>query len=149
MMMNDRLRKNRNEFHENLSNCKPVLKPGVPWQQWGWRGRWVWGRKSTKPQLWRTRFSGQCCLLHQLDWFCYVGVIVLLVLLLKKRWSFGNPNPNPNPGQISWRLGCNSFTQSGGASFCRANGMRVVFVSLLTEIFVSSYSSIFPPGNLD
>ena len=27
--------------------------------------------------------------------------------------------------QISWRLGCTSFTQSGAASFCRANGMRV------------------------
>ena len=27
---------------------------------------------------------------------------------------------------ISWRLGCSSFTQSGGESFCRSNGMRMV-----------------------
>ena len=27
---------------------------------------------------------------------------------------------------VSWRLGCSSFTQSGGESFCRSNGMRLV-----------------------
>jgi len=29
---------------------------------------------------------------------------------------------------ISWRLGCSSFTQGGGESFCRANGMRLVSI---------------------
>merc|ERR1712014_413113 len=42
----------------------------------------------------------------------------------------GGNRPNHNFGGqdflISWRLGCNSFTQGGGASFCRANGMRAL-----------------------
>ena len=34
---------------------------------------------------------------------------------------------------ISWRLGCSSFTQSGGESFCRANGMRPISLDSSTK----------------
>lgn len=44
----------------------------------------------------------------------------------------GNHRPNHRFGGqdflISWRIGCSSFTQSQGASFCRANGMRPISI---------------------
>ena len=45
------------------------------------------------------------------------------------RCGGGNQPNHQFQGQgylISWRLGCSSFTQGGGESFCRSNGMRPI-----------------------
>eukprot|EP00091_Calanus_sinicus_P000390 TRINITY_DN10318_c0_g1_i4.p1 TRINITY_DN10318_c0_g1~~TRINITY_DN10318_c0_g1_i4.p1 ORF type:complete len:121 (-),score=22.19 TRINITY_DN10318_c0_g1_i4:72-434(-) len=38
----------------------------------------------------------------------------------------GGNQPNYKNYLVSWRLGCTSFSQSAGESFCRANGMRPI-----------------------
>merc|ERR1711874_844905 len=45
------------------------------------------------------------------------------------RCGGGNQPNHQFQGQgylVSWRLGCSSFTQGGGESFCRSNGMRPI-----------------------
>jgi len=45
------------------------------------------------------------------------------------RCGGGNQPNHQFQGQgylVSWKLGCTSFTQGGGESFCRANGMRPI-----------------------
>merc|ERR1712223_2384580 len=53
------------------------------------------------------------------------------------RCGGGNQPNHQFQGQgylISWRLGCSSFTQGGGESFCRSNGMRPI--SCLEEVAI-------------